>query len=252
MNGKWEKEGLKVLKEINEILGNSKNLDIKNLNDYEKIILRFLGMNSIIIKELNSMNKIPLDDPPQEYIEKLVKNLSKVMEDNPQLQHHMENFLEYSQTVEYCKIRLSIYRGDRFETSLIRKFLEEFEKAEIVNKHRVKKSFGEIFKYLKHLPTPDDLYLLSRYHELGMDTEKIETDTMQSLFMSIFDQFFTKKDKLFDLPERKLIDCVRDFVSRFGRALEPYLIAILGSIYNLQQVKKNQNLTNLNIVSGII
>jgi len=57
-----------------------------------------------------------------------------------------------------------------------------------------------------------------------------------SLIVSFLEIIFTKKQELFKLSDDELADYLNEFVSRLGRAIEPYLKVIIVSIYNLQKI----------------
>ncbi len=108
------------------------------------------------------------------------------------------------------------------------------ERAEQVSKNAVVKSFKIALKYVERQQPPDTLFLKSSYNKIGFQLENFKTDTIMDLIESFLKIIFTKKQELFNLSNDDIEDYLKEFVSRFGRAIEPYLKVITVSIYNLQ------------------
>ena len=102
-------------------------------------------------------------------------------------------------------------------------------------------SFKLAIKYVERQQQPDTLFIKSSYNKLGLQFENFKIDTTMNLIESFLKIIFTKKQELFKLSDEDLVDYINEFVHRFGRAIEPYLKAIIVSIYNLQKIYQNDD-----------
>jgi len=252
MNDNWEKEGLKYL---DKIFGEGlsleeleKNLE-KNTNEelmlsFFKNLINFLGISSKLGEELEQ--NVRLDMPPKKYLETILKVTTQFSKKNPkmvkQIEDVVKNFVQIFQSVDFHKELLSISTGNEFEDLIKKRFLEELDSAEQVNKSKVVKSFKLALKYVERQQQPDTLFIKSSYNKLGLQLENFKIDTTMNLIESFLRIIFTKKQELFRLSDDDLVDCINEFVSRFGRAIEPYLKAIIVSVYNLQKIHQNNDL----------
>jgi len=252
MNDNWEKEGLKYL---DKIFGEGlsleeleKNLE-KNTNEelmlsFFKNLINFLGISSKLGEELEQ--NVRLDMPPKKYLETILKVTTQFSKKNPkmvkQIEDVVKNFVQIFQSVDFHKELLSISTGNEFEDLIKKRFLEELDSAEQVNKSKVVKSFKLALKYVERQQLPDTLFIKSSYNKLGLQLENFKIDTTMNLIESFLRIIFTKKQELFRLSDDDLVDCINEFVSRFGRAIEPYLKAIIVSVYNLQKIHQNNDL----------
>ena len=123
------------------------------------------------------------------------------------------------------------------EQQLKNLFIQELESAEKITKNDVARSFKLAVNSVKLKQKPDQLFLLSKYQELGLPLVDLETDKIIDICMNIFHSILTKKQKLFKFSDERLIDIIGEFTSRLGRAIEPYLKAIFVSILNLSQIR---------------
>jgi len=108
----------------------------------------------------------------------------------------------------------------------------------------VVKSFKLAFEYIKRNQFPDKLFTLSNYNKLVIQPENLKTDTIMNLIVSLLEMMYTKKQELFKLSDDDIVDYLNEFVSRLGRAIEPFLKAIIVSIYNLQKISKGRRFDN--------
>ncbi|KKL88026.1 hypothetical protein LCGC14_1928820, partial [marine sediment metagenome] len=173
------------------------------------------------------------------------KTIFQFSKNNPDMVQQLENiwkdFAQIFQSVDFRKEVLSLSTGNEFEDLLKKKFLEELDRAEQISKKAVVKSFKLALKYVERQQQPDTLFIKSSYNKLGLQLENFKTDTTMNLIESFLKIIFTKKQELFKLSDDDLMDYVNEIVSRFGRAIEPYLKAIIVSIYNLQKIYQNRD-----------
>ncbi len=251
MNNNWEKEGLKFLESI---LGEDisleeleKNLE-KNTNkefmlSLFKNIINFLGISSKLGEELEQ--NIQLDMPPKKYMETILKVTAQFYKKNPKMVNQIEdvvkNLVKIFQSLDFHKELLSISTGNEFEDLIKKRFLEELDRAEQVSKNAVVKSFKIALNYVERQQQPDQLFIKSSYNKLGLQFENFKIDTTMNLIESFLKIIFTKKQELFKLSDEDLVDYMNEFVHRFGRVIEPYLKAIIVSIYNLQKIDQNDD-----------
>ena len=251
MNDNWEKEGLKFLESL---LGEDISFEEleKNLEENSnkelilsvfKNLINFLGISSKLGEELEQ--NVRLDMPPKKYLETISKVTTQFSKKNPKMVKQIEDvvkcFVQIFQSVDFHKELLSISTGNEFEDLIKKRFLEEFDSAEQVNKSKVVKSFKLAVKYVERQQLPDTLFIKSSYNKLGLQLENFKIDTTMNLIESFLKIIFTKKQELFKLSDDDLVDYMNEFVSRFGRAIEPYLKAIIVSIYNLQKIYQNRD-----------
>ncbi len=251
MNDNWEKEGFKYFEEI---FGEGLSLEElekdleKNTNkelmlSFFKNIIKILGVSSKLGEELEQ--NIQLDMPPKKYIETILKVTAQFSKKNPKMVKQIEDIVKNSvqivQSVDFHKELLSISTGNEFEDLIKKRFLEELDSAEQVNKSKVVKSFKLALKYVERQQQPDTLFIKSSYNKLGLQFENFKIDTTMNLIESFLKIIFTKKQELFKLSDEDLVDCMNEFVYRFGRVIEPFLKAIIVSIYNLQKIDQNDD-----------
>ena len=246
MNDNWEKEGFKFLVKIfgeglslEELEKNlEKNTNKEFMLSFFKIIINFLGISSKLGEELEQ--NIQLDMPPKKYLETILKVTTQFSKKNPKMVKQIEdrgkNFEQIVQSLDFHKELLSISTGNEFEDLIKKRFLEELDRAEQVSKNAVVKSFKLALNYVERQQQPDQLFILSSYNKLGVQPEKLKTDTILNLIVSIIEIIFNKKQVLFKLSDDELVDYLNEFVSRLGRAIEPYLKVIIVSIYNLKKI----------------
>ncbi len=160
------------------------------------------------------------------------------------IQNLINNIRDIYLSVEFHKEWFTISTEDSFEQQLKYLFIQELESAEKINKTEVAKSFKLAFNSVKLKEKPDQLFLLSKYQELGIPLIDLETDKLIDIGMKIFHSILDKKLKLFEFSDEKLIDIIGEFTSRLGRAIEPYLMAIFVSILNLSQISLNRSTYN--------
>lgn len=256
MNENWEREGLKFLEKI---LG--ENLSFEELENsleditnkklfftFIKNILQFLGISTKIGENIGQ--NIHLDMPPKKFLESYLNMVNQFYQNNPDLVEHLgdigKNFIESLQSIDFHKDLFSISTGNDFEDLIKKRFLEELDKAEQVSKTAVVKSFKLALEFIEHNQSPDKLFTLSNYNKLGIQPENLKTDTTMNLIVSFLEMMFTKKQELFNLTDDEILDYLNEFVSRLGRAIEPFLKAIIVSIYNLQKISKRRRFDNFN------
>lgn len=251
MNDNWEKEGLKHLEKIfgeglslEELEKNlEKNINKEFMLSFFKNIIKFLGISSKLGEELEQ--KIQLDMPPKKYLETIFKVTAQFSKKNPKMVKQIEDIgkkiVQSIQSLDFHKELLSLSTGNEFEDLLKKRFLDELHRAEQVNKNEVVKSFKLALKYVERQQQPDTLFIKSSYNKLGLQLENFKIDTTMNLIESFLKIIFTKKQELFKLSDDDLVDYMNEFVSRFGRAIEPYLKAIIVSIYNLQKIYQNRD-----------
>ena len=254
MNDNWEKEGLEFL---GSLLGEDisfeeleKNLEKKTNNESMlsiiKTIINFLGISSKLGEELEQ--NLRLDMPVKKYIKTILKLTAQFFKKNPKMLKLIEdgftNIVQLLQSLDLHKELLSISMGNEFEDLLKKRFLEELDRAEQVSKNAVVKSFKLALNYVQSQQQPDQLFILSSYNKLGVQPEKLKTDTILNLISSIIEIIFTKKQELFKLSDDELVDYLNEFVSRLGRAIEPFLKVIIVSIYNLQKIYQKRSFDN--------
>ena len=249
MNDNWEEEGLKYLEKIfGKVLSLEeleKNLEQitnkKSMLYYFKNLINLVGISVKIGEDIEQ--NVRLDLPPKIFFKKYLKTIFQSFKNNPdivqQLENVWKNFKEIFQSVDFRKDLLSFSTGNEFEDLLKKKFLDELQRAEGVNKNAVVKSFKLALKYVERQQQPDTLFIKSSYNKLGLQLENFKTDTTINLIESFLKIIFTKKQELFKLSDDDLVDYMNEFVSRFGRAIEPYLKVIIVSIYNLQKIYQN-------------
>ncbi|MBA7673121.1 hypothetical protein ES703_81309 [subsurface metagenome] len=240
MNDNWEKEGLKYLDKIfGEVLSLEdleKNLE-KNTNkelmfSFFKNIINFLGISSKLGEELEQ--NIQLDMSPKKCIETILKVTAQFSKKNPkmvkQIEDVIKNIVQIFQSLDFHKELLSISTGNEFEDLIKKRFLEELDRAEQVNKSAVVKSFKLALNYVERQQQPDQLFILSSYNKLGVQPEKLKTDTILNLITSILEIIFNKKQVLFKLSDDDSIYNLQkiyqnrdfdDFEKGFGYYLSP-------------------------------
>ena len=246
MNYNWEKEGLKFLENIlgedisfEELENNLEENSNKELSiSFFKNLINFLGISAKIGEDLEQ--NVRLDVTPKKFLKKYLKTIFQFSKNNPDIVQQLEdvgkNFAEIFQSVDFHKELLSFSTGNEFEDLLKKRFLEELDRAELISKNAVVKSFKIALNYIVRQQQPDQLFILSSYNKLGVQPEKLKTDTILNLITSIIEIIFTKKQEIFKLSDDELVDYLNEFVSRLGRAIEPYLKVIIVSIYNLQKI----------------
>ena len=251
MNDNWEKEGFKYLDKIfgeglslEELEKNlEKNTNKELMLSFFKNIIKFLGISSKLGEELEQ--NIQLDMPPKKYIETILKVTAQFSKKNPkmvkQIEDLVKNIVQLIQSLDFHKELLSISTGNEFEDLIKKRFLEELDRAEQVNKSKVVNSFKLALKYVERQQQPDTLFIKSSYNKLGLQFENFKIDTTMNLIESFLKIIFTKKQELFKLSDEDLVDYMNEFVHRFGRVIEPYLKAIIVSIYNLQKIYQNRD-----------
>lgn len=251
MNRNWEKEGLKFLESIfgedisfEELEKNLEENSNKELMfSFIKNLINFLGISSKLGEELEQ--NVQLDMPPKKYLETILKVTTQFSKKNPklvkQIENLVKNFVQIVQSVDFHKELLSISTGNEYEDIIKKRFLEELDKAEQVSKNAVMKSFKLALKYVERQQQPDTLFIKSNYNKLGLQFENFKIDTTMNFIESFLKIIFTKKHELFKLSDDDLVDCMNEVVSRFGRSIEPYLKAIIVSVYNLQKIHQNDD-----------
>ncbi len=254
MNDNWEKEGLKYL---DKIFGEGLSLEElekdleKNTNkelmlSFFKNIIKILGISSKLGEELEQ--NIQLDMPPKKYIETTLKVTAQFSKKNPkmvkQIEDLVKSIVQLIQSLDFHKEFLSISTGNEFEDLIKKRFLEELDRAEQVSKNGVVRSFKLALNYVKRQQQPDQLFILSNYNKLGVQPERLKTDTILNLITSIIEILFNKKQVLFKLSDDELVDYLNEFVSRLGRAIEPFLKVIIVSTYNLQKIYQKRRFDN--------
>jgi len=254
MNDNWEKEGLKYLEKIfgeglslEELEKNlEKNTNKELMLSFFKNLINFLGISSKLGEELEQ--NIRLDMPPKKYLETIFKVTAQFSKKNPkmvnQIEDICENIVQILQSLDFHKELLSISMGNDFEDVIKKRFLKELDRAEQVSKNEVVKSFKLALNYVERQQQPDQLFILSSYNKLVGQPEKLKTDTILNLIVSIIEIIYTKKQVLFKLSDDELVDYLNEFVSRLGRAIEPYLKASIVSIYNLQKIYQKTRFDN--------
>lgn len=252
MNDNWEKEGFKFLEKMfgedisfEELVNKlEENSNKESFLFFFKNLIKFLGISAKIGEDIEQ--NVQLDIPPKEFFKKYLKIIFQFFKNNPDIVHQLEdvgkNISQIFQSVDFHKELLSFSTGNEFEDLLKKRFLDVLHRAEQVNKIEVVKSFKLALKYVKRQQQPDTLFIKSSYNKLGLQLENFKTDTTMNLIESFLKIIFTKKQELFKLSDDDLVDYMNEFVSRFGRAIEPYLKAIIVSIYNLQKIYQNRDL----------
>ncbi len=251
MKDNWEKEGLKFFKRIFgedlsfEELENKleENPNKELIRSFIKNLMHFLGISVKISEDIEQ--NVRLDMSPKEFFEIYLKTIFQFSQNNPEIIQQLKDvgktFAQIFQSVDFHKELISISRDNEFEDLLKKRFLEELDRAEQINKNAVVESFKLAFKYVERQQQPDKLFILSSYNKLGIQPKNLKTDTTMNLIESFLKIIFTKKQELFKLSDDELMDYLNEFVSRFGRAIEPYLKAIIISIYNLQKIYQNRD-----------
>ena len=251
MNDNWEKEGLKYLEKIfgedlsfEELEKNLEENPNKELTlSFFKNLIKVLGISAKIGEDIEQ--NVRLDMPPKKFFKKYLKTIYHFSQKNPEIIKQLEDigniFAQIFQSIDFYKELLSFPMDNEFEDLLKKRFLEELDRAEQVNKSEVAKSFKLAIKYVERQQQPDKLFILSSYNKLGIQPEKLKTDTTMNLIVSFFEIIYAKKQQLFKLSDDVLVDYLNEFVSRLGRAIEPYLKAIVVSIYNLQKIYQNRD-----------
>jgi len=254
MNDNWEKEGLKILEGIfgeylsfEELENNlEENPNKELIFSLFKNLINFLGISAKLGENIEQ--NVQLDMPPKKFFKTYFKTIFQFSQNNPEIIKQLKdvgnNFTQIFQSVDFYKELLSISRDNEFEDLLKKRFLEELDRAEQANKNLVVKSFKLALKYVELQQQPDKLFILSSYNKLGIQPEKLKTDTTMNLIVSFLEIIFTKKQALFKLSDDDLIDYLNEFVSRLGRAIEPYLKTIIVSIYNLQKIYQKKDFDN--------
>lgn len=251
MNDNWEKEGLKYLEkifgedlsfeELEKDLEENPNKEL--MLSFFKNLIKVLGISAKIGEDIEQ--NIRLDMPPKKFFKKYLKTIYHFSQKNPEIMKQLEDigniFAQIFQSIDFYKELLSFSMDNEFEDLLKKRFLEELDRAEQVNKSEVARSFKLAIKYVERQQQPDKLFILSSYNKLGIQPEKLKTDTTMNLIESFLKIIFTKKQELFKLSDDDLVDYMNEFVSRLGRAIEPYLKAIIVSIYNLQKIYQNRD-----------
>lgn len=197
----------------------------KNINELGREILQNLPKNATLMDLLEKAR---------------ITGLKKAEEDPEMIkliQNSIDNIKNTIFSIEFHKELFRIPTGDSFEQELKKIFLQELESAEKISKNAVTKSFKLAINSVTRKQKPDRLFLMSNYQKLGVPLIDLETDKIIDVVMNIFHSVFTKNQKLFKLSDERLDDIIRDFISRLGRAIEPYLKAIFVSILNLSQVR---------------
>ena len=250
MKDNWEKEGFEYLEKI---FGESLSLEEfeKNLetNTSKQFILslfrnflNYIGISSKLGKDFEQ--NLQLNMSLNIFLETISKSTTQFSEKNPdiveQIENIMRNFAELFQSSNLYRELLSISSGNEFEDSLKKRFLEELERAEQVSKKEVAKSFKLGLDYVERQQQPDQLFILSSYNKLGIQSEELKTDTILNLILSFLNIILKKKEVLFKLSDDVLMDYLNEFVSRLGRAIESYLKVIIVSIYNLQKIDQGE------------
>jgi len=254
MNDNLENKGLKF---VQKLLGDNlsfeefeKNLEEKQNKElilfFFKNMLKFLGLSAELGEYIDQ--NICLEMPPKKFFQTLKETIIQVVQSNSDLVKQFEevgnNFTQIFQSLDFYKELFSISTGNEFEDLIKKRFLEELDKAEQINKNAVVKSFKLALEYVKRKESPDKLFTLSNYNKLGINPKNLKTDTTMNLIVSFLEIIFTKKQELFKLSDDELIDYLNELVSRLGRAIEPYLKVIIVSIYNLQKVSKRRRFDN--------
>ncbi|MFX1295654.1 MAG: hypothetical protein ACFFD2_12485 [Promethearchaeota archaeon] len=211
-----------------------------------KNIIKYFGLTAKL--GVNFDQNVRLEMPPGQFFQALIKTTTQVFQNNPDLVRQFEkvgkNVKEIIQSLDFHKEIFSISTGNEFEDLIKKRFLEELDKAEQIDKMAVVKSFKLALKYAERRQSPDKLFTLSTYNKLGIKPESLKTDTTINLIVSFLEMIFSKKQELFKLSDDEIVDYMNEFVSRLGRAIEPYLKMIIGSIYNLHKISKGESLDN--------
>ena len=251
MKNNWEKEGLKFFEKLFgedisfEELENSleEGSNKESFLFFFNNLIKFLGISLKIGEKIE--HDVRLDMPPKKFFQKYKKTIFQFSKNNPDMVQQLENiwkdFAQIFQSVDFRKEVLSLSTGNEFEDLLKKKFLEELDRAEQISKKAVVKSFKLALKYVERQQQPDPLFIKSSYNRLGLQLENFKTDTTMNLIESFLKIIFSKKQELFKLSDDDLVDYMNEFVSRFGRAIEPYLKVIIVSIYNLQKIYQNRD-----------
>jgi len=254
MKDNWDKEGLEYLEKIfGESLSSEEfkkhletNTSKQFIHSLFRNILNLLGISSKLGKEFEQ--NLQLNMSPNIFSETISKSTTQFSEKNPdivkQIENIRRNFAELIQSPNLYRELLSISSGNEFEDLIKKRFLEELERAEQVSKNAVAKSFKLGLDYVKRQQSPESLFLKSSYNKIGFQLENFKTDTVMDLIESFLRIIFTKKKELFSHSNDDIEDYLKEFISRFGRAIEPYLKVIIVSIYNLQQIYKNRKFDN--------
>jgi len=204
-----------------------------------KNINNFLEISSELGKEV--LQNLPQNANLKNFLKEARQiGLRKVKEDPDMIkliQNSIHNIRDIYFSVEFHKELFTISTEDTFEQQLKNLFIQELESAEKISKNDVSKSFKLAVNSVKRKQKPDQLFLLSKYQELGLPLVDLETDKIIDIGMNIFHSILTKKQILFKLSDEHLIDVIGEFTSRLGRAIEPYLMAIFVSILNLSQIR---------------
>jgi len=230
---------------VNPLVSNNleENPNKESIFSLFKNLITFLGISTKIGEDLEQ--NVRLDMTPKDFLETLFEASVQYTQKNPEIVKQIEevgdNFTQIFQSVDFHKGLLSISRDNEFEDLIKKRFLEELDRAEQINKNAVVESFKLALKYVERQQQPDKLFTLSSYNKLGIQPKNLKTDTTMNLIESFLKIIFTKKKELFKLSDDELVDYLNEFVSRLGRAIEPYLKAIIVSIYNIQKIYQNRD-----------
>ncbi|GAH01953.1 unnamed protein product, partial [marine sediment metagenome] len=207
-----------------------------------KSINNFLEISSGLGREV--LQNLPQNANLSNLIEKAREiGLRKVKEDPEMIksiQDSINGIKDLYFSVELHKELFNISTEDTFEQQLKNFFIQELESAEKISTNDVAKSFKLAVNSVKLKQKPDQLFLYSKYQELGLPLVDLDTDKIIDISMNIFHSILDKKQKLFKFSDERLIDIIGEFTSRLGRAIEPYLMAIFVSILNLSQIRLNR------------
>jgi len=254
MNDNWEKEGLKYLgkifgedlsfEDLEKILEENPNKEL--VLSFFKNLIKILGISAKIGEDIEQ--NVRLDMPPKKFFKKYLKTIYHFSQKNPEIMKQFKDigniFAQIFQSIDFYKELLSFSMDNEFEDLLKKRFLEELDRAEQGNKSEVARSFKLAIKYVERQQQPDKLFILSSYNKLGIQPEKLKTDTTMNLIVTFLEIIYTKKQELFKLSDDELVDYLNEFVSRLGRAIEPFLKVIIVSIYNLQKICQKTRLDN--------
>lgn len=246
----WEREGFEIFKEIFGVdISFEKwekdledNPNGESLISFFKNLFKFFSISFKLGDKLEQ--KLQLDMAPNKFLETLYQESVQFFQNNPKIVKQFEkvgnNFAQIFQSLHFHKGVLSISTGNEFEDLIKKRLLKELESAEQVSKNAVVKSFKIALRYIERQQPPDTLFLKSSYNKIGFHVENFKTETIIDLIESFLKILFTKKQELLSLSNDDIEDYLKEFVSRFGRAIEPYLKVIIVSIYNLQKIYKKR------------
>ncbi|MGQ4876208.1 MAG: hypothetical protein ACP6IY_19240 [Promethearchaeia archaeon] len=241
MNDEWINRGLNFLKKLNSHLTLKELEDIFNENypQMRELLLNFLQFIGGIDEITENMNEINLNYPIDKFFNLFLEEYFNIFNNNPdyrRIPKIFDDIYEILNSTECYRELFSFPSGDIFEDRIKKKFLKELDKAEQVSKNAVAKSFKIALEYIQSKQSPNKIYQFSKYNKLGIKTENLKIDTTFNFIISFIEMIFNKEEELYKQSKDEIIDIISDLISRFGRAIEPYLKVIIGSIYNLQNV----------------